>query len=749
MSVQIDKHRIVALVERQYGVITRRQLLALGATPSMVETRLRRGTLVPLHPGIYAVGHRQLRREGHWLAAVLACGPGSVLSHRDAAALHGLRPGGRSRVDVTTARRVRSRGGIAIHHAVALDVRDVAVVERIPVTAVERTLVDLAHVVPRDALAKALREADHLRVVDLAALRGAMHRTRTRNGPGHAALAAVLEEHRRLGTQLTRSVLEDGFLKLCERHGLHGPAPTSTSPASRSTPAGRIAALRSSSTAGLATRTARPSSATARRATRWLGPAGSSCASHTTTSFAGRPRRPPRSPRCSWARSLRGDMDLDPWLPRAAALRPDHPALLDADGRATTYAELHHSALDAAAVLQAKGIEGGDRVALQLPPGRPFLAALHATLMLGATVVPIDLRLGPGERAARVAGAAAVVDAPLERAGEPDAHVLGRLTADAPATLVHTSGTTADPKPVALTIGNWSWHALGSAVALGLDPHDRWLCALPLSHVGGLAIVIRSAIYGTTVVLHERFATEAVLTAIERDRITLVSLVPTTVERLLDAGLKAPNPLRVALIGGGPLPPVLAAQAQEAGIPVAQTYGMTEACSQVSTSLPGQPETAGRPLVGMQVTIGADDEILVKGPTVAPAAADRNGWLHTGDRGRLDAHGRLTITGRKVDTIVSGGENVSPAEVETALLAHPAVADAGVHGRPDPQWGEAVVATVVLHDGAETEAEELRAHVGAQLARFKVPKEIAFADALPRTASGKLLRRELGQNPVS
>ena len=438
-------------------------------------------------------------------------------------------------------------------------------------------------------------------------------------------------------------------------------------------------------------------------------------------------------------------MDLDPWLPRAAALRPEHPAVIDVEGMATTYAELHRQALDAAAVLQARGIERGDRVALRLPPGRPFLAALHATLMLGATVVPIDARLAPGEQERRSATSEAIVEEPLRRNGEPDATTLDRLDPETPATLIHTSGTTADPKPVELTIGNWAWNALGSALALGLDPEDRWLCTLPLSHVGGLAIPIRSAIYGTTVALHERFDTEAALTAIERDRVTLASLVPTTLARLVDAGLKAPNPLRVALIGGGPLPPVLAAQAQEAGIPAAQTYGMTEACSQVTTSLPGEPETAGRPLVGQQVRIADDGEILVKGPTVAPGAAGADGWLHTGDCGALDDAGRLTVVGRKADTIVSGGENVSPAEVEAALLTHPAVADAGVHGRSDARWGEAVVATVVLHEGAQTEAEELRAHVAAQVARFKVPKEIAFAARLPRTASGKLVRRELSR----
>lgn len=442
-------------------------------------------------------------------------------------------------------------------------------------------------------------------------------------------------------------------------------------------------------------------------------------------------------------------MDLDPWLPRAAALRPDHPALIDVHGALTTYAELHVQALDATAVLAAQGIERGDRVALALPAGAPLLVALHATLMLGAAVVPIDLRLNAQEQVQRTRGAKLIVSEPLQRAEEPDAEIPETLEAGAPATIVHTSGTTAEPKEVVLTIGNWTWNALGSALALGLEPHDRWLCALPLSHVGGLAILIRSAIYGTTAVLHDRFDTETVLTAIERDQVTLVSLVPTTLDRLLDIGLKAPNPLRVALIGGGPLAPVLAAQAQEAGIPVAQTYGMTEACSQVATSLPGEPETAGRPLIGQHVEIAPDGEILVAGPTVAPGAAAADGWLYTGDCGVLDAQGRLIITGRKADTIVSGGENVAPAEVEAALLAHPAVADAGVHGRPDPQWGEAVVATVVLHEGSHAEAEELRAHVASQLARFKVPKEISFAVTLPRTPSGKLLRRELSHDPTA
>ncbi|MBB4663696.1 AMP-binding protein [Conexibacter arvalis] len=438
-------------------------------------------------------------------------------------------------------------------------------------------------------------------------------------------------------------------------------------------------------------------------------------------------------------------MDLDAWLPRAAALRPDHPALVTGDRDVTTYAELHAAARRAAAALAASGVGPGDRVAVSLPPDVPFVATLHAVLGLGATFVPLDARLSDAERAQRAAGAAATVAEPLD-AGRAERPLAARLDPDAVATLLHTSGTTAAPKPVALTVSNWQWNALGSALALGLDRDERWLCTLPLSHVGGLSILIRSAIYGTTVVLHERFDADRAARALAADGITLVSLVATTLRRTLDAGLDRPPRLRCALIGGGPLPPTLAARAADAGIPAAQTYGMTEACSQVTTSLPGEPETAGRALVGQRVALADDGEILVAGETVAPGAPAADGWLHTGDLGRLDARGRLTVTGRKADTIVSGGENVAPQEVEAALLEHRAVADAGVHARPDPEWGEAVVATVVVRDGhaaGEPLAAELREHVAARLARFKVPKRIDFAAELPRTASGKLLRRQL------
>jgi O-succinylbenzoic acid--CoA ligase len=304
--------------------------------------------------------------------------------------------------------------------------------------------------------------------------------------------------------------------------------------------------------------------------------------------------------------------------------------------------------------------------------------------------------------------------------------------------LCHRGATTAAPRQVVLKRSNWLASALGSAVALGLDSAERWLCPMPLTHVGGLSIPIRSAIYATTAVIHGRFDAEAVLGELmdPARRITLVSLVPTMLSRLLDAGLAEPPTLRWALVGGGPIPPPLLQRARAAGVPVAPTYGMTEACSQIATF--------GWPLPGAEIRVLEDGEVIVRGAMVSAGSLSDDGWLHTGDLGRFDGHSPLVITGRKADTIVTGGENVAPVEVERVLLSHPAVDDAAVHGRADADWGEAVVATVVVRDGAVVEAEALRAFCAARLAGFKVPKAFEFAPRLPRSETGKLLRRELG-----
>jgi O-succinylbenzoic acid--CoA ligase len=449
-------------------------------------------------------------------------------------------------------------------------------------------------------------------------------------------------------------------------------------------------------------------------------------------------------------------MLVDAWLARAAAARPLRVAVQTPRG-SCTYAELLAAARAAAVELSRRGARAGDRVALELPAGIAFAQALHACLLLGAVAVPVDPRLGAKERDRIRAGAAVRVEEPLPGGGEKepardggDSRTVATERHDlaAVAAVIHTSGTTAAPRPVELTYGNFLWSALGSSVALGADPAERWLCALPLSHVGGLSILLRSAIHATTAVVHDGFDTDRVLRALREEKVTVVSLVATTLQRLLDAGLRDPAALRVALTGGGPVGGELVARAHAAGVPVALTYGLTEACSQVATSpcatLAAAPANAGPPLFCTRLRIAGDGEILVGGPTVARSAQTEDGWLHTGDLGRVDESGGLLVTGRKADTIITGGENVAPTEVEAVLEAHPEVLEAAVVGRPDGRWGEAVVAWVLPRPGADLRGEELAAHCSRALAAYKVPKDYVIAEGpLPRTTSGKLLRREL------
>ena len=442
-------------------------------------------------------------------------------------------------------------------------------------------------------------------------------------------------------------------------------------------------------------------------------------------------------------------MVVEGWLARAARERPERVAV-ETPAESCTYAQLLARAGAGTDALQERGVRRGQRVAIALPAGVDFAVALHACMLGGLVAVPVDLRLSPVEREAVAAGAVTMIDEPLT-GGDPPIHQAWRDARHelyATAVVIHTSGTSSAPKPVALTYGNLLWSALGSAVALGLDPDERWLCALPLSHVGGLSILVRSAIYATTAIVHERFDTEPVLASLREREVTLVSLVATTLTRLLDAGLRAPPALRCALTGGGPVPAALVRRAHEAGVPVSMTYGLTESCSQATTTPLAALEQgelgAGPPLFCTRLRCADDGEILLAGPTVAPGSIAVDGWLHTGDLGELDERGRLTVTGRKSDTIVSGGENVAPSEVEAVLESHPDVLEAAVVGCPDERWGEAVTAIVVVRAGRTPDAAALRAHCAAALAPYKVPKTIVVReDSLPRTRSGKLLRREL------
>jgi O-succinylbenzoic acid--CoA ligase len=486
------------------------------------------------------------------------------------------------------------------------------------------------------------------------------------------------------------------------------------------------------------------------------------------------------------------DACLPDWLARRAVTHASHPALL-AGSVSWTFAELDDRATDAARRLAAHGVVEGERVALLARNGPAFVVTVHSVSRLGAVLVPLNVRLTPVElawqladarvdlllhdaahgslaaaAAAQVAGVRKIEVGPDGPEGAAAAVISPRekIALDSPQGIVYTSGTTGRSKGVLLTYGNYWWSAVGSVLHLGHCRDDRWLAMLPLFHVGGLAILFRSVIAGVPVVLHEAFDPAGANHAIAEERVTLVSVVANMLRRMLDEQGERPYPptLRCILLGGGPAPGPLLEDCLRRGVPVSPTYGLTETCSQVATLLPEDLArhlgSAGRPLPTTEIRIERDGrplppgevgEIVVRGPTVSPGYAGAapegairaDGWLRTGDLGRLDGEGYLYVLDRRDDLIISGGENVSPAEVEAVLLLHPAVEDAAVVGVPDEQWGAIPVAYVKLRLGWSPTEQEVLAFCAARLAAFKRPRRIEWVDSLPRNAAGKLLRREL------
>jgi O-succinylbenzoic acid--CoA ligase len=310
---------------------------------------------------------------------------------------------------------------------------------------------------------------------------------------------------------------------------------------------------------------------------------------------------------------------------------------------------------------------------------------------------------------------------------------------------------------------NVFYNAVGSAARLGSVPGDRWLMCLPLFHIGGLVMILRACLHGVCVVVHGKFEVAAVSQALDREDITLVSLVPTMLHRLYDVREGVPAQLRAVLLGGAAASEALLIESERRKVPVATTYGLTEATSQVATRMQNfnNPKhgSVGTPLLFTQVRITNEmgetvpahtiGEICVTGPTViagyfddvaATAQVIQSDELHTGDMGYLDDNGELWVVQRRSDLIVSGGENVYPAEVEPVIRQHAAVADACVVGLADAVWGQRVAAMVVLRPGYALPEDALLTFCRERLAGYKVPRAFKFVDALPMTANGKVAR---------
>jgi fatty-acyl-CoA synthase len=492
-------------------------------------------------------------------------------------------------------------------------------------------------------------------------------------------------------------------------------------------------------------------------------------------------------------------MNLSDLIARNAAFTPGKPAIIF-DGEALSYRALHDRIEQAARAMKAEfGVSPGDRVAI-LSLNRPdYLVLLYACARLGAMLVPLNWRLAFAEQLFILSDASVKV-LMLERAFAailpgleqrlPTTSIVGldfvppqgsgfdtllaqargdgrhpHIDLSCPLLIVYTSGTTGRPKGAVLRQEALLWNSVMSQHMHGLSSDDHVLTVLPFFHVGGLNIQTTPALhFGATVTILPRFTPEAAFAVIRQHRPTLTVLVPAIIQAVTDHPdwlATDLSSLKAVSTGSTIVPPHLIERIVARGVPVLQVYGSTETCpvaiytrlggdlSRVgSTGLPGLCcEAAVIDGAGRELPPDTPGEIVVRGPNVffeywgnaeATREALQDGWYRTGDIGRRDKDGYFWVHDRKKNLIISGGENIYPAEVERVLLEHPDVVDCGVIGRPDPKWDEVPVAYVIRRDGCPVESEDLKAHVLTQLARFKVPREIVFVDDLPRTALGKV-----------
>ncbi|MGL4831832.1 MAG: o-succinylbenzoate--CoA ligase [Propionibacteriaceae bacterium] len=473
---------------------------------------------------------------------------------------------------------------------------------------------------------------------------------------------------------------------------------------------------------------------------------------------------------------------MESWLRRQARIVPGRLALVG-EGQRYTFAELADEAARRAAQLAQYGVPVTRRIGILAGNSIDTYLWLLAGQELGLELVLLNWRLsaqelerhhadagqplvlcdGEREVLAHALGADAATFAqlaeiyPLQPAPLVPGWDLERVC-----TILYTSGTSGAAKGVQLSFGNHWWSAMGSMLNLGLEPErDAWVCAVPLFHISGFAIMMRSLIYGIAVYLQPQFDPTAMNDLLLRGAATTTSVVPQMLQSLIDdlGDRRYPATVRAVLLGGGFAPETTLARCEDHDVPVVFSFGMTETASQC-IALPSADRrrkrgSAGLPLAGVEIRIGAGlpagevGPIELRGPSITvgylgaagsgTTAVDEIGWFSTGDMGYLDDEGYLYVVARLSDLIISGGENIYPIEVERCLLEHPGVAQAAVVGRPSEQWGYVPVAYVVRHD-PELDVDALREYLRARLAHYKVPAAIYWCEDLARTATGKVDR---------
>lgn len=458
------------------------------------------------------------------------------------------------------------------------------------------------------------------------------------------------------------------------------------------------------------------------------------------------------------------------WLQKRVRLSPNETALVF-EGKEETFAEINEAVEQLAGKLFALGIRKDEMVAILGKNDRMTFLLIHALQQLGAVTLFLNNRLTKKELAFQLANAEVkqvlVADTFVEKVVEGisytelqqtdylEPELLETWELSRVASVMYTSGTTGKPKGVMQTYENHWWSAVASALNLGLTEKDSWLCAVPIFHISGLSIMMRSVIYGIPVYLEEHFDEEKITQLLESGKVSTISVVTSMLERLLKihGGNYHPN-LRTVLLGGGPASKAVLEICKQRNIPLVQSFGMTETASQIVTLPPKDALTkigsSGKALFPAEVKIADDGEILLKGPSITPGylhnetatkAAFADGWFKTGDIGYLDEEGFLFVLERRSDLIISGGENVYPTEIEYVIATYEAVKEVAVVGKPDDKWGSVPVAFIVIEPTFDE--AELRAICQTNLASFKIPKQITIVESLPKTASGKIQRNKL------
>ncbi|MDM5249867.1 o-succinylbenzoate--CoA ligase [Lysinibacillus sp. G4S2] len=468
------------------------------------------------------------------------------------------------------------------------------------------------------------------------------------------------------------------------------------------------------------------------------------------------------------------------WILQRAYLTPLRNGLTY-NGQTWTFKELNDLSLKRARQLTALGIKQGDRIAIMGPSKPSLVMMMYACMHLQCEMVMLNRRLSHAEITYQLEDSEAVavliadedveklpshtpyhLFSTIEKSTEAAIDITKEWSLNQTTSIMYTSGTTGFPKGVCQTVGNHQASATASVLNIGLHVEDAWLCAVPLFHISGFSILVRSLLYGNKVHLYDQFDAEAISQNIMDGEVTHMSVVAVTLERILHTleqkNAQASPKFKMMLAGGGPVPVDYLKRAHALNLAVAQTYGMTETSSQTATlaneDAMQKIGSAGKPLFFNQIRIAepndnGEGEICIRGPHVTPGYIGRfaekeatiDGWLHTGDIGSIDEDGYLFVIDRRADLIISGGENIYPAEIENVLLTHPAVKEAGVCGIDDDEWGQVPIAFVVLKE--QVQIEQIHAFCQQKLAKYKIPKEIIVIDELPRNGANKLLRRKL------